>query len=649
MRRGFVFLRIAAVAAVGILAAGCPSGGGSTTPSVTGVLVLPGAATIEKGEDLRFTAEVEGGDGVSQDVVWTIVETGRHSDTVVFPNGMVRIDEEETLETLTVRATAVADGATYGDAVVTVVDPIPVALSVTVTSETRDVEKGGSLRFSAQVEGRNAPSQDVIWTIVETDRHSGTVIDADGLLSVSADENLRLLTVRAESAVTGGVFGTAAAWPHGDHQRNDFWALDFRNMGSRRLSAELLEWSDSVEVWVERGTRFTQAQAREVADAFDDIRGKLVYTYGRRNLSAHGRQFDDILEYANFLARGQDANGRLTILMLDILHPSLLIAGYFDHWDIISGEGNDRDMIYLNIALANVDWEGVLATLAHETVHLITYADGEYLHFSTGQPRSRMDLWLDEMLAESSFRVIFDYNPENRVSWFEDDYAGTISRGNNFFIWDNHRANPLSLLDEYATAFLFSRWLYLQAAAAPSFDQSRLFYRMITSNFHDHRAVATVAADIVPEWSQWEVLLATWLSANLDAANPVFGYVGDDELMERIAVRPFGEPTLRLAQGEGVFSRLVAPFTPPEGSGPNIRYAAVTFGSPDIVFGTADLAGDMLLTFNVNTASLNVQIALTEPAFATGVTPAAAPLAGAARPAAPFPISGWDAFGRNRR
>ena len=77
----------------------------------------------------------------------------------------------------------------------------PTVGSVTVSPETATVAKGTTQTFTATVTGTNHPAQTVRWSIVETGKNAATTIDADGVLTVDAAENLTSLTVRATSTV----------------------------------------------------------------------------------------------------------------------------------------------------------------------------------------------------------------------------------------------------------------------------------------------------------------------------------------------------------------------------------------------------------------------------------------------------------------
>ena len=429
----------------------------------------------------------------------------------------------------------------------------------------------------------------------------------------------------------------------GDPIRQGFWAVDYNNV-TYHLTAELLARNSYSEIWVEIGSGITRAQARAFADAYAAMRGALLDAYSRKNFAASGRQFANILSFANWLTRGDGGGGRLTILLLDIrAPPGLMIGGYFHPRDFFDVRySNRRDMVYINSSLVAANWQGGLGVLAHEVVHLINWSETE-LAWQKHAQWDVMDLWINEGLAEKSYYVVFGRNPAGRINWFVADPAGTISRGNNFFVWNNHRnIDPRAVLDDYATAYLFFRWLFLQAQAAPGVDHARLLRNMVTSSYSDHRIVTSAAREINSAWANWGVLLKTWLAANFDPANPVFGYAGDNELRGRLVGRRIGDAFLSLYPGEGVFSVMNAPFVPPA-SGPNVRYAGLTPGSGNISFGASPVTGNTLLTFNIN-ANIGGS---TEVGFLTGVSPPAAmPSDPLLLPEYYLLVSLWDIAGR---
>ena len=80
---------------------------------------------------------------------------------------------------------------------------------VTVTPSSIEIEKGDSRQFTAIVSGSGTYSQAVNWT-VEGATSSGTKVDANGLLTIAADETVSTLTFKAVSVQNENIFGTAA-------------------------------------------------------------------------------------------------------------------------------------------------------------------------------------------------------------------------------------------------------------------------------------------------------------------------------------------------------------------------------------------------------------------------------------------------------
>jgi len=89
------------------------------------------------------------------------------------------------------------------------IDITPTVTSITVSPATTSVEKGKTQSFSATVIGTNNPAQTVTWSIDQTNKHSGTTINSNGLLTVSPSETLSTLTVRSTSTVDATKSGEA--------------------------------------------------------------------------------------------------------------------------------------------------------------------------------------------------------------------------------------------------------------------------------------------------------------------------------------------------------------------------------------------------------------------------------------------------------
>jgi hypothetical protein len=390
---------------------------------------------------------------------------------------------------------------------------------------------------------------------------------------------------------------------------NEFYAQNFVTQEYYKVKTEYFMSGEYCTIWIENDCGITKEKAEEIANEYDTlIRPRILNAFDKKNSIDN---FNDILEYANWLADGPTDN-KLTILLLDIQDgfkdpkTDSYVAGYFHSVNFyrrgkIPGTevySNGRDMIYIDTypGLIKPDNKGYdpeqgYATCAHELQHLINYVT------TRRSPRSYMDTWIDEGLSSQAEHIYRGTYSDDKVKWFIKDKCGTIAKGNNFFIWDNHTTEtPLAILDDYASVYLFFRWLYLQADAAL---KSNIFYEIETSTRSDYRAVTDIAKEINTDWENWEALLRTWLAANYYPKNADYGYKGDSDFHE-IKVKPIAGTSATLYPGEGVYS-IINSSSAPNFTGPgNIRYTGLTDNSP-VIDTSIPYQGDVLLTFNSNT------------------------------------------------
>ncbi|WP_312612122.1 S-layer homology domain-containing protein [Oscillibacter sp.] len=104
--------------------------------------------------------------------------------------------------------TLTIDGTVSGSFVLTISGALPTVESVSVSPITAEVQKGATQEFTAVVEGTNHPAQTVTWEVVGNES-SATDIDANGLLTVGADETAASLIVKGTSTVDTSVSGSA--------------------------------------------------------------------------------------------------------------------------------------------------------------------------------------------------------------------------------------------------------------------------------------------------------------------------------------------------------------------------------------------------------------------------------------------------------
>ncbi|MEQ2457556.1 InlB B-repeat-containing protein, partial [Flavonifractor hominis] len=132
-------------------------------PVVTKVTVSPATASVQVGTTQQFTAVVEGENEPDQTVTWS-VEGAQSETTAISDTGLLTVAEDETAETLTVRATSVANEEISGTATVTVTAAPVETYTLTVNGGTGsgEYEAGSQITVTA-----NAPEegmQFVNWT-----------------------------------------------------------------------------------------------------------------------------------------------------------------------------------------------------------------------------------------------------------------------------------------------------------------------------------------------------------------------------------------------------------------------------------------------------------------------------------------------------
>jgi len=168
-----------------------------TIPQVTSVDVNPANISVNKGQTQQFTSVVNGSDGISPLVTWTVIDN-ESIITHINTDGLLTIDVEETATTLTVRATSSFDTNQSGISIVTVTDLMQTVTDVVISPATATILKGQSQQFEVVVNGNNNPPQAVTWDVTGG-LVNNTSINSNGLLFVADDESAETLTVTATS------------------------------------------------------------------------------------------------------------------------------------------------------------------------------------------------------------------------------------------------------------------------------------------------------------------------------------------------------------------------------------------------------------------------------------------------------------------
>ncbi|MDR2602245.1 MAG: hypothetical protein LBC53_07325 [Spirochaetaceae bacterium] len=393
--------------------------------------------------------------------------------------------------------------------------------------------------------------------------------------------------------------------PELELETRSFWAVNFTTGEYYKTQAELLVEGAHCKVWVEKSTTNGLEAAQKTADAYDNrIYQKILDAFdGVGKVSTEKGVAGNIMEFADYLA---DSDKKLTILLLDIIDGykgtnDSYTGGYFSYSDIMGGKNypnsNLTDMIYIDTYPNEPGSESSNKTLAHEMQHLMNFTTS-WVKRLYGNTIYALDLWIDEGLSSAAEYVYMGSKGSDRLWWFNNDMEGTIARGNNFYVWGNNTGKDNSILDEYATVYMFFQWLRIQ-------KEAEIYKKIIVSRQYDYKAVENAFNAGAGTTMQWEDILKSWFAANyFNNATGLYGYKGEPDFKEiKTNFAPVG-PTIKLLPEEGVYSAVVngdkniSAYT--SGSGANIKYAGL---SGNAISGITATAGGALLTFNSNTTS----------------------------------------------
>jgi len=387
-----------------------------------------------------------------------------------------------------------------------------------------------------------------------------------------------------------------------------FWAQDFKNGVFYRVSAEWLAYNSHCEIWVEKSSGVTTAQAQAVAKTYkDNVYVKLMKSLGWN--ATYNKKIINTMQYSDILG---DNNGRLIILLLDIKDEYVkgvnegFVAGYFDAANFFSEsslpagyKSNNCDMIYMDINPTKVGSELFNNTLAHEMQHLMNFVTSVAFRV-TGNTINEMDIWLNEGLSAAAEWVYSGKANKSWVDWYNSDTTNLIRKGDNFYLWNNeeYKTTPDYILNDYATVNLFFSWLRLQYG-------KDVYGKIFNSDYTDYRAI-TLYTDYSTNAASWAALMGNWHAANfINHPSNRYGYKNDSVLKnvkaKHIKSGDFIGTTYSLFPGEAVYSYSAAGRTRPANVSP-IFYSNLT----NTEASAANIpAGGTLLTYNANISSLN--------------------------------------------
>jgi hypothetical protein len=380
-----------------------------------------------------------------------------------------------------------------------------------------------------------------------------------------------------------------------------FWAINIVTNQPYQLDAQLLAENNRCQVWVEKGSGVTAAQATAVANEFrDKIYPSLMRALGweDEDTGINTMQFADILG---------DQNGKLIILLLDIIDGYSgggYVAGYFNPGDLLAGTNSNRaDMIYMDINPGKVDTPEFYGTIAHEMQHLMNFVTSWLFIMNSddtnGYRTGLMETWIDEGLSEAAEWIYSGEPSLGRFLQYYLDPTGLIAKGANFYVWDNYDED-YAVLNDYATVNLFFQWLRLNFG-------NEIYRDILSSSLHaNYQAVTSAVNKAAPP--SWEELLGAWHVANYinsTDTNSIFGY-RNDPLLKQVKAHRLAQTgtTWSLFPGEAVYtfsSSSISAATIAGYLGGTIRYRGMGDTEPlDNV-----PADSTLLTYNVAIAAYN--------------------------------------------
>jgi hypothetical protein len=400
-------------------------------------------------------------------------------------------------------------------------------------------------------------------------------------------------------------------------------------------------------IWVDQTIWIPEEDRRNIIDKFDNhIKPRITEVFGAYD----------------FLFEPDD--GKVEIFLLDIKDgyekngSRSYVAGYFDARDLLAAlpalaadypYGNKARILYIDTYPNKPASELTYSTMAHELQHLISFCNS-LKHRNSDQTLYEQDIWINEGLSSAAEYIYRGEHDRDRIDHFNQDPLNTIARGNNFFVWDETRlGKENTVLDDYASVYLFFQWLRLQSGGG-----NGIYTAIAQSAQWDYHAVTAAAAAHFDgadknNFAHWQTLLETWLRANyVNSSTGREGYRGDGILKPRVWAIPAG--TYPLYPGEAVYSKYSdkAP-TPSNG----IQYETITraaSNNPPYPYANGDTT--RLLMFNTVADSRGAEASRrsgnlpgageTKPASFTGRN-------AADKTNEPYAIDVWDLRGRRGR
>lgn len=261
--------------------------------------------------------------------------------------------------------------------------------------------------------------------------------------------------------------------------RNNFYVMRMKEGTSQYIdtvNVNLIGETEHLLIYGEKGYNVNYNYVSYVAKKFEDCYNSLINIYGNHT---------DV-----------DKNGKIIIMLIKIndnIYDGSVVMGYFLPSDLIYGDFNNAEILYMDINLLNASPQLIVGTVLHEFQHLINF-NVNYI-----QKGKDMSLWLNESLSEST-SILFDtYTANTRIKEFNNiNYYC-------FYTWD--LPYPYNLIfANYPSASVFMNWLYQKNNGNES------VFRNIahSSESEDYKKVLNSVLDL-GIGSYWDEVLTNWI------------------------------------------------------------------------------------------------------------------------------------------